>query len=163
MMPSFVEVIERFRSGSKIEEKEFDLGLFRETERVKKKYDIRFDSEEFVCQDDSMADRCFAAGRELYASVGSYCLDTGSVVRFTYQELDAAVSEAPASVVWGAGEDAFVFEHRPVEGDVPAFVWGGIQTLLYSDEKTALEVCRICCKCRAVHGCGVALFPPSKE
>ena len=159
MLPSFGQVLNRFRTGEKRSEQDFDLGLFRETERVKAKYDIRCRPDEFVALDDGMADRCFQAGRELYSCVGSYCLDTGTIARFSLDEMDASMAAAPEEVTWGFGDDAFLLRHRPVGSEVPAFVWGGIQTLLFSDEKTARAVYRACCRCRDVHGVWGGIVP----
>ena len=159
MIPAFTEVMDRFRTGERVEERDFDMSLFRETERVKKKYDIRYDPNRLITMDDALADRCYEAGRDMFASVGTYCIDTGRVARFSLDEIDAAVAGAPSSVEWGKGEDAFTLRYRPVEGDVPAFVWGGVQTLLYTDEETALAVCRDCCSCRDVHGVWGGIVP----
>ena len=99
-----------------------------------------------------MADRCFQAGRELYAQIGTYCFDTRKVARFSLEEMDAAAATAPASIEYGLGNDAVEIRHREVGGDTPVFVLGGLQTLLFSDRKTELAVYRACCRCPDVHG-----------
>ena len=66
----FAEVIERSRTGEKIEEKDFDMKLFRLTDGLVKKYDIRFDPERPIPKDAEMADRCFSAATELYTELG---------------------------------------------------------------------------------------------
>ena len=98
----FADVIERFRSGKKMDEMEFDKLLFHETERVKKKYDILYQSGKAVEMDNNMADRCFEADRELFASIGIYCLDTQPVARFTLEEMDRAMQIAPDEVLCGS-------------------------------------------------------------
>jgi methylamine--corrinoid protein Co-methyltransferase len=105
-----------------------------------------------VPTDKGLADRCFAAARELYAEVGTYCVNTKRVARFSRDEMDAAMAEAPTESVWGEDDDAFTLRHRGVEGNAPVFVYGGLQTLLYTDEETMLRVYRACCRCRAVAG-----------
>ncbi|MCL5103194.1 MAG: monomethylamine:corrinoid methyltransferase [Armatimonadetes bacterium] len=150
--PSFHEVMNRFERGESMDEQAFDMRLFQVAERMKAKYDIRYNPENPVPSDEALADRCFAAARELYSEVGTYCLDTRTVARFTLDEMDAAFAEAPAASVWGDGDDKFIIRHRSVGGDVPVFVWGGLQTLLFSDEETGLRVYRACCRCPAVGG-----------
>jgi len=157
--PSFHEVIQRLHCGEVIEEQAFDLRLFEAAERVRKKYDIRYDPDHPVPCDEAMADRCFEAGRELYAEVGTYCVDTRRIARFTLDEMDAAVAAAPDAVTWGANADAREVRHRPVGSDIPVFVWGGLQTLLFSDEPTMLAVYRACCRCRDVHGIWGGIVP----
>ena len=151
----FGRVIERSRTGEKIDEKDFDMRLFRITDGLVRKYDIRFDPECPVPDDREMADRCFLAARKLFAELGTYCTDTGRIIRFSREEMDEALETAPDEVVWGAGNDAFSLRHRSVEGGEPVYVYGGIQTLLYSSEETMFGVYRDCCRCRAVAGvCG---------
>ena len=162
-VPSFSEVLQRCDNGYKLEEQEFDLSLFRTVEKLKTKYDIRYNPDEPVVSDPHLADRCFAAARELYAEVGTYCTDTGRVVSFSLDEMDQAVSEAPDRVTWGAGADAFDLRHRPVGSSVEPFVWGGIQTLLYSDEDTMFRVYRACCRCPEVDGVWGGIVPASEE
>ena len=157
--PTFVEILHRFREGDKMKETEFDMSIFKTAERIKAKFDIRYDPENPVPLDEDMADRCFQAGRELYTEVGTYSLDTARVARFSLEEMDAAVGEAPDSVVWGEGEDDFTMRHRPVEGEVEPFVWGGLQTLLYSDEETAFRVIRATCRCRDINGVWGGIVP----
>ena len=106
-----------------------------------------------------MADRCFEAGRELYAEVGTYCVDTHRVARFTLEEMDEAMEAASDAVTWGTGADECELRHRPVGSDVPVFVWGGLQTLMFSDEPTMLAVYRACCRCRDVHGIWGGIVP----
>jgi len=128
------------------------MRLFHAAERLKKKYDILYEPDCVVPTDRGLAERCFAAARELYGEVGTYCVDTKRVARFSPDEMDAAMAEAPTESVWGQDDDAFTLRHRGVEGDVPVFVYGGLQTLLYSDEETMLRVYRACCRCRAAAG-----------
>ena len=151
-VPTFQKVLDRFRDGESLSEQDFDMRLFQAAERVKRKYDVHFDPKTPVPSDEELADRCFAAARELYEDVGTYCLDTNRVARFSLDEMDAAVAAAPEESIWGCGEDAFSIRHRPVGSDVPVYVWGGLQTLLFSDEETALRVYRACCRCPATGG-----------
>ena len=151
-MPTFREVMDRFSQGERLSEEDFDMRLFQAAEQMKTKYDIRYDPETPVPSDEGLADRCFAAARELYEQVGTYCLDTSRVARFSFDEMDAAVAAAPEELFLGCGEDTFLIRHRPVGSEVPAYVWGGLQTLLYSDEETALRVYRACCRAPVVGG-----------
>ena len=160
--PSFEEIFDRMHQGATVEEQAFDMRLFEAVERMKRKYDIRYDREHPVPTDDAMADRCFAAGRELYAEVGTYCVDTHRVARFSLEEMDAALDGAPSAVTWGTEGDARELAHRPVASDVPVFVYGGIQTILFSDEQTMLAVYRACCRCRDVHGIWGGIVPTTE-
>lgn len=158
----FHDAMNRFYSGEPCGEQEFDMHLFQAAERLKREYDIRYDPESPVPSDAALADRCFAAARELYAEVGTYCLDTKTVARFSLDEIDAALAVAPDECVLGEGRDAFAVKHRPVGSDVPVFVWGGLQTLLFSDDETALRVYTACCRCPAVGGVIGGMVPSTQ-
>ena len=43
MIPTFNEVMERFRRGETMDEQAFDLRLFQTVEALKRQYDIRYD------------------------------------------------------------------------------------------------------------------------
>ena len=110
---SFTEVLERFYNGEAAEEQAFDMRLFQAVEKVKAKYDIRFDASNPVPDDGDLADRCFAAGREVYAELGTWCADTKRVAHFSGEVIDAAMEASPSEVPWGAGEDEFARDPRP--------------------------------------------------
>jgi methylamine--corrinoid protein Co-methyltransferase len=148
----FAEIMERFASGQAMTEQEFDLKLFKTVEHLKAKHDIKYDPGNPVPLDSGLADRCFDAARELYGEVGTYCLDTQRVARFSYDEMDHALEEAPKSTQWGQGKDQVAVQSRGVGGDTPVWVWGGLQTLLFSDEDVALRMYRACCRSPAVAG-----------
>ena len=152
---SFTRVIEGLRQGEKMEEKDFDMKLFRLTDSLVKKHDIRYDPQVPIPNDPAMADRLFEAAQSLYADLGTYCTDTRTVIRFSPDEMEKALQQAPQATEWGQGPDAFTLTERSVEGDEPLFIMAGLQTLLYSDEDTMFSVYRDCCRCPDVAGvCG---------
>ena len=101
MNTTFPEVIERFRRGRKMKESDFDLVLYRETERIKKTYDISYRPDTAVAVDEAMADSCFEAGKELFAAVGVYCIDSQTVAQFSQHEMEGAAIVAVASACAG--------------------------------------------------------------
>ena len=66
---------------------------------------------------------------------------------------------AHREIVWGSGNDAFTLRHRSAEDSEPVFVFGGIQTVLYSSEETMYGVYRDCCRCRAISGVYGGVIP----
>ena len=151
-LAKFAGVLERFTSGESMTEQEFDMKLFRAVEHVKTKYRVIYDSGTPVPLDNSLADRCFEAARELYEEVGTYCLDTKKVARFSFEEMDRALQAAPESTQWGDGNDRMTIQCRGVGGNSPVWVWGGLQTLLFSDEDVAFGVYKACCRSPAITG-----------
>ena len=83
-MVNFMEIIDRALKGPFYSEKDFDLKVFvPKLREVIKKYEIKYDPENPVPSDNDLADRVFKAGMEFYANVGTYCVDTSRIIRFT--------------------------------------------------------------------------------
>lgn len=133
-------------------EQDFDMSLFKAAEKLRKEMDIRYDPQNPVPQDDALADRVFQAGLALYLETGTYCVDTGRVVRFTKQEIEAAIAAAPTRVVLGQGADAVELVHRDVEGRQEPIVCAGVQTALFSDDDMAFRIYKGCAEDRCVDG-----------
>jgi methylamine---corrinoid protein Co-methyltransferase len=126
-MISFWDVVERCDKGERMEEADYDLLLWRNASELVKKYDIRFNPDQIIPNDDGLADRSFEAGLELFLRIGFYCLDTNRVVRFTREEVLESLSQAPSKYIWGEGKDQRVCEARKVEDTRdPSCVFSGL-------------------------------------
>ena len=126
-MITFWDVVERCDKGDRMKESDYDARLWKSAKRLVDKFEIRFDPEQVIPDDDELADRAFAAGLELFQEVGFYCLDTQRVARFSREEIDERLGAAPDSYVWGEGEDRGTSYARKVE-DLrdPSFVASGL-------------------------------------
>jgi len=125
-MVSFMEVIDRALKGPFYSEKDFDLKVFVPRLReVIKKYEIKYDPEDPVPSDNDLADRVFKAGIELYANVGTYCVDTERIIRFTKEEIEEALVTAPSAPVFGEGKEAKALVARKPESDIPPWCFLG--------------------------------------
>ena len=69
---SIAEVVRRAREGQRVDEKEFDMSIFAAAERLKRRFDIRYDPDNPIPADDAMADRLFEAALKFYVDVGTY-------------------------------------------------------------------------------------------
>ncbi|MBM3956761.1 MAG: monomethylamine:corrinoid methyltransferase [Gemmatimonadetes bacterium] len=108
-MLSLLDIAERSQRGPKVEEKAWDMGLFRKMGELVAKYEIAYpDDGSFTNSDDALADRAFEAALEFLADVGIYCITTGRVIQFGRDELAEAVKEIPGEVIVGEGRDARV-------------------------------------------------------
>ena len=114
-MVSFWDVLERCSKGQRMQEGDYDTLLYSSVSELVEKYDIKFDPEMLVPADDSLADRAYQAGFELFERVGFYCLDTKRIVRFSRDEIEQRVSLAPDTYTWGEGKDKGVTYNREVE------------------------------------------------
>ncbi len=125
-MISFYEVLDRAMKGEYRSEKEFDMKVFvQKLYGLVSKYNIKYDPKNPISADDDLADRVFQAGFELYRDVGSYCPDTERVIRFTEEELQTALKEAPPTTVLGKGQDARTLKARKPESDDKPFCYIG--------------------------------------
>ncbi|MEM4201802.1 MAG: monomethylamine:corrinoid methyltransferase [Candidatus Hadarchaeum sp.] len=110
------EVLERAETGPICTEKDFDTKiLFPNLKRVIKEYDIRFDPEQIVFSDDSLADDLWKAAWDFYLSVGSYCTNTYRRILFTEREIKEAMSCYVEEVYVGEGKDRRRWAPRKVE------------------------------------------------
>ena len=76
-MISFYDILRRSEEGKYMEEREFDLKVVaKTTRRLVKEYDIKFNREEIVTTDNSLADDVWKAGFELALEAGIYCVST---------------------------------------------------------------------------------------
>ncbi len=134
-MIDFWEVMERSDKGERMEETDYDMFLYTHVSDLIKKYDIRFDQNEIVSSDDALADRTYEAALELFKQVGFYNLDTMRIARFTRDEIEDALSNAPSSYVWGDGRDQRITEARKVEDSRdPSFVASGLGVPVPEDQ-----------------------------
>ncbi len=153
MVPSLWEVIDRSRHGERVEEKQFDLGIFKRLQPLIKERGLRYDRANPVCLDDATIDAVFETAVQFYLEQGSYCVDTGRVIRFTREELLEALDAAPARVSLGEGADRVTMAHRGVaDAATEPIVCAGIQTLPYGDEETQSTVYELCARDRCVDG-----------
>jgi methylamine---corrinoid protein Co-methyltransferase len=119
-MISLLEIAERTQNGPKIEDKEWELALFRKITNLVKKYDIRYPGDgSWFNMDESLPNRAFAAAIELLTEMGLWCVTTRRVVKFSREEILQAIAEAPTQVNMGEGRDARVFKQRKIEGNEP--------------------------------------------
>ena len=125
-MVSFMEVIDRALKGAFCSEKDFDLKVFvPKLREVIKKYEIKYDPENLIPSDNDLADRVFKAGVEFYANVGTYCVDTERIIRFTEEEIEEALVTAPSAPVFGEGKEAKALVARKPESDIPPWCFLG--------------------------------------
>jgi methylamine--corrinoid protein Co-methyltransferase len=149
---SFHEILLRSKKGPFVEEKEFDMSLFKTTQELQKKFDIRYDPEQPLDLDGMVADRLFEAGVELYLNQGTYCSTTHRVIKVSEKELSTAIASCPEAIELGQGADRVRMAHRDVEGDQEPVVVAGIQTAPFSDEQMMASIYEGCARDACVDG-----------
>ena len=123
---TILEVLDRAEKGLRCAEKDFDLKILApKVKELVKEHDIKFNPENIVPTDESLADDIFEAGMELALNVGILCRDTERIIKFEERELREAIRYAPSRVTLGAGQDSALLSFRGIESKIPPIVIGG--------------------------------------
>ena len=133
---AFLDVIDRTFEGKFYSQQDFDMQVFvPELRNVIEKYQIKFDPNVLIPDDDDLADRIFQAGMEFYQKVGTYCVDTERVITFTEKEILDVLRTAPDKVSFGEGRDLrWLRNRRPDSEDPPFCFLGAVGVSVSSDE-----------------------------
>ncbi|MFZ4439256.1 MAG: monomethylamine:corrinoid methyltransferase [Syntrophales bacterium] len=146
------DILLRSKEGPLVEEKQFDLSIFKKTQELQKKYGICYDPTKPVDVQGDLADRVYQAGRELFLEIGTYCTTTKRSIKLTETELNEEVAACPAEIELGQGKDRVKMVHRSVEGNEEPIVVAGLQTAPFSDEQMMGTIYRLCAEDRCVDG-----------
>lgn len=140
-MVTLLDVVERALTGKPCSEREYDLKIFstKLMEKVKE-YDIKYDSENPVPSDNSLADDVFNAALDFYREVGTYCTDTGRLIRFDEREIKEALNIAPSKLLFGEGSDAKTLVPRKPESKIPPWCFIGAGGAAVSSEEIFLKL-----------------------
>ena len=140
-MVSFTEIIDRSLKGPFCSEKDFDLKVFvPKLREVIKKYEIKYDPENPIPSDNDLADRVFKAGVEFYTNIGTYCVDTERIIKFTEAEIEEALATAPLAPVFGEGKEANALVGRKPESDIPPWCFIGAGGAAVSNEELFVSI-----------------------
>lgn len=116
-MIDLLDIAERIRKGPRMEEKDWDLSLYKKIGKLSNKYMIRYPGDSCYNNfDDSIVERVFQAALDFLVDTGIYCVSTRRIVEFDEQEVLTALEEAPNEVIVGEGRDARILRQKKVEG-----------------------------------------------
>src|SRR4030042_2188520 len=136
----FLDIIDRTYSGPLVDEEEFDLKIVDQgVKRVLQEYDLKFNRDNIIQQDDALVDRAFDAGLDFLVECGVYNRSTGRLIKFTRAEILGVLESAPTEVTIGEGPDASLSRTRKLEDPTPPQVSGGpIGTPLSEDQYVSI-------------------------
>ncbi len=121
----YFDTMERLNMGKRVHEEDFDIAILPRIRRLVEKYEIKYDREEIIPSDDSMADRLFAAGLEFAVETGMWVLDTQKVIRYSEDEILRCLSNLKMPLWFGSGRDQVCLEARKPESSTRSIVLGG--------------------------------------
>ncbi len=117
-MVDILEIAERIIKGPKIEERNWDLSIFKKMEELSKKYNLKYAGNNcYINSDDAVAERAFLAAVDFLEQVGIYCITTQRLVQFSRKEVLEAIEDAPKEVKIGKGKDLRIYSQKKVEGN----------------------------------------------
>jgi methylamine--corrinoid protein Co-methyltransferase len=123
---NFKEVAKRAETGPLMEANDFLMRrVAANVAKLQSDFDVRWDGQTLVNLDVDLADRCWAAGKQLLLSTGVYSMSSRRVIEFSPEEIDEALRFVPHRVPMGQGKDAVTVHHRAIEDPRPPFIFGG--------------------------------------
>ena len=97
-----LDIIDRAVTGPICDEKEFNLKYVAGgVAEVVKKYDIRFNKDHVIQQDDDLNDRVWQAALEFFEGCGVYVTSSSRRIVFTRDEIEETIRWAPKRAVLG--------------------------------------------------------------
>ena len=126
--PNLWEVLDRAcNTGPVMTMKDIDMKVFQVTTRLVKEHDIRYEPRTPVSSDDGLADEAWKAGLDLFREVGSYCINSGRLIRFDDTEIKEGLGELRGEASVGEGGERRQLTLRGVEDKKPpTIVCGGV-------------------------------------
>ena len=119
-MVQILDVMDKALNGKPMSETDYQLRLFAPKVQEKvKEYKIKYDPNNPIPSDNSLADDLFEAGLELLVDVGAYCTSSGRIISYTESEIKQALKDAPSRLHFGEGRDRKSLVHRNVEDKTP--------------------------------------------
>ena len=126
MIP-IIEFQERALTGQVMKSDEFDLEFAMKVRDLATRYDIQYNPEELIVDDDT-ADAVFQAGVELLSDIGLYHLDTERVIKFAREEVEEIAREYrenPSKHTFGRGKDEVTVAYRTSTDSRPPTLYAG--------------------------------------
>ncbi len=126
MIP-IIEFQERALTGPVMKGDDFDMEFSMKVRELVAKYEIKYNPEELVV-DDETADRVFKAGVDLLAELGVFHMDTERVVHLTKEEIEDVARERrenPGKHTFGFGKDEITVEYRTGADTRPPTLYSG--------------------------------------
>jgi hypothetical protein len=123
------------RRGERLDESSFDLDrVYLELRRLTHTYDIDYTPDDPVPADDALADRVWDAAVEFFVTTGVYFKDLGTVLRFSREEIDAALAAHPGEAILGEGDERRAMRPRKPDSDSRPWCHVGSGTVASSEE-----------------------------
>ncbi len=117
---SLIDVMRKAETGPICLEKDFDRNILRiKLQEVIKEFDITYNPDFLIPNDNNLADALFNAAFDLYLEIGTLCVSTHRQIKFEETEIKEALRNAAKRVIFGEGSDTREMAPRKVEDQTP--------------------------------------------
>ncbi len=110
--------------GEEKTEMKHDLAIFKKCKELTSKYNIKYDKESFVPDDEKLADSVFEAGLELLLSVGIYCINTGRTIKIDEEDILKSLNTSKSLEIGRFKEQVSVPARQPMDPRPPIIIGG---------------------------------------
>lgn len=125
-MISLLDIAERAHKGPRMEEKDWNLGLFRKMQQLTKEHSIELSSSTDPFQvEKGIVSSLWDAAIEFLSQKGTYCISTNRILNFTEEEIAEAMREIPKQIIVGSGRDTRTISKRSIEDQKPPSIQSG--------------------------------------
>ncbi|UCD72805.1 MAG: monomethylamine:corrinoid methyltransferase [Candidatus Bathyarchaeota archaeon] len=115
-MIGLYEVGERASAGSRMDEMEWNMGLYKKMLELVQRYDLEYSGPDlFLEVHEDYVDRVFDAAVDFVVEMGIYCVTSNRVINFTEDEVRGGLKEIPEELTVGEGKDARILRKREIE------------------------------------------------
>jgi len=122
----FYEILERAEKGQLLSKDDWDFNqVVLPTREFVDWYRLSWNPQALIPDDTDLIERVFQTGLELAIQVGIYCLNTGRVIRFNRDELEAGLRQVPTFLTLGEGSEVRNLRARTVQDPDPPIIWAG--------------------------------------
>lgn len=152
MADELLIVLDRTRSGPFCEVRDWETKVVpSETRAVLKEYDLEktCDTENPINTDDGLADDFWRAGFDLALRLGMLCPQTERIIKFTEDELKAALENRPSALTLGSGADRITIRPRKPEDQTPPKITGAALGMEMSED-LYIPICQSIAQYRAI-------------
>jgi methylamine--corrinoid protein Co-methyltransferase len=111
-------------TGTDKTENKHDMSVFMKSEELASEYDIKYDGETFISEDNSLADSVFKAAIELLTSEGIYCIDTGKTIKIDEEDILKSLDTTEMLEI-GRFKEKVIVPYRYTMDSEPPVIIGG--------------------------------------
>ena len=99
MISSYLDILDRAKSGPLVSKSDWDMEhIVLPVRKLVKKYQLAWDKQQVIPEDEDLISRLFQAGMELAVSAGIYCVSTGRVIQFSQSEIHEGIRRMPVTL-----------------------------------------------------------------